>query len=200
MSPMLSPASGLHGQVHGSQRCPPLAISDDFYRPDTPKELHLTRSSACYQELQRIGEEAYGQVYLAHDRSTGVKVALKKLPLFRMSKTEPDKRIREGVTITTLREISHLFKVDHENVVKLIEVVYGAQTRAGLLRYALRIAQQLDCLAGIVTRQSTALRVRTGMNSCSMESVCTRKTCTLAWTRLLPESQALAQLHVTVSL
>jgi serine/threonine protein kinase len=92
----------------------------------------MTRSSTCYREIRQIGEGAYGTVFLAEDLETRRIVALKKLPFFRPSKSNPGQQIREGVTITTLREISHLFKVEHENVVTLIEVLYGARPNQDL--------------------------------------------------------------------
>ena len=107
-------------------RCAPLAISDEFYRRDTPAECRMTRSAEHYRELRKVGEGAYGQVYLAEDKSTGTMVALKKLSFWR--DVDGGGKERDGVGITTLREISHLFKVKHENIVRLLEVVHGAHS------------------------------------------------------------------------
>lgn len=80
----------------------------------------MSRSRTAYREERQVGQGAYGSVFLAEDNVTRRKVALKRIDL-------NDKNGENcGVTITTLREISHLFKVQHENVVNLIEVVHGA--------------------------------------------------------------------------
>ncbi|EDW48163.1 GM21710 [Drosophila sechellia] len=69
-----------------------------------------------YQELNIIGEGAYGTVYRARDVVTGNIVALKKV---RISLNE------NGVPMSTLREISLLKQLNasnHANIVKLYEV------------------------------------------------------------------------------
>ncbi|CAJ1355812.1 unnamed protein product [Effrenium voratum] len=66
---------------------------------------------------QRIGEGTYGKVYLAVDRDTRTAYALKKIPV----QTEDG----EGVPATAIREVSLLKQCDHENVIKLWEVLSG---------------------------------------------------------------------------
>lgn len=84
----------------------------------------MCRSRSAYSEKKQVGEGAYGSVFLAYDKVTNRKVALKRINLI-------DKNGENGgVTITTLREITHLFKVKHENVVELIEVVHGVPSAA----------------------------------------------------------------------
>jgi serine/threonine protein kinase len=63
---------------------------------------------------ETIGEGAYGVVYKALDRSTSKFVALKKIRV----ETEFD-----GISPSTLREITLLMQMNHENVVKLENVV-----------------------------------------------------------------------------
>eukprot|EP01031_Cornospumella_fuschlensis_P028939 gene28939-34928_t len=64
---------------------------------------------------QTIGEGAYGVVYKAIDRVHNKLVALKKIRV----QTEGD----IGISSSTLREITLLMQLDHENVVKLENVV-----------------------------------------------------------------------------
>ncbi|CAG0892002.1 unnamed protein product [Cyprideis torosa] len=75
------------------------------------KELFTDPS--CYEELDVIGNGAYGTVYKARDLiHPGQYVALKKV---RVPLTE------EGVPVSTLREISmlrRLEKFDHPNIVR----------------------------------------------------------------------------------
>ncbi|GAB4835324.1 Cyclin-dependent kinase C-2 [Ancistrocladus abbreviatus] len=86
-----------------------------------PGQLNLTestpwgsRSVDCFQKLEQVGEGTYGQVYMARETQTGEIVALKKI---RMDNE------REGFPITAIREIKILKKLQHENVLKLKEIV-----------------------------------------------------------------------------
>jgi serine/threonine protein kinase len=88
--------------------------------------MRLTRPKNCYRLTKQVGQGAYGSVFQGEDVRSGEKVALKRIDL------RDQKGENQGVTITTLREISHLFRVQHENVVKLKEVVYGVDS--GLVR------------------------------------------------------------------
>ncbi|XP_057830855.1 cyclin-dependent kinase C-2 isoform X2 [Cryptomeria japonica] len=73
-----------------------------------------SRSIACFEKLEQIGEGTYGQVYMAKEIKTGEVVALKKI---RMDNE------REGFPITAIREIKILKKLKHDNVIKLKEIV-----------------------------------------------------------------------------
>ncbi|CAK8671064.1 unnamed protein product [Clavelina lepadiformis] len=74
------------------------------------------RSVTCFEKLNRIGEGTYGIVYRARDCESDEIVALKKV------RTEDEK---EGISISSLREITLLLNLKHENVVELKEVVVG---------------------------------------------------------------------------
>ncbi|XP_064077104.1 uncharacterized protein LOC135194850 [Macrobrachium nipponense] len=69
-----------------------------------------------YEKIEKIGEGTYGVVYKAQDRITRRIVALKKIRL----ENEVD-----GVPSTALREITLLKELDHENIVRLVDVVHG---------------------------------------------------------------------------
>ncbi|KAL3835002.1 hypothetical protein ACJIZ3_009738 [Penstemon smallii] len=73
-----------------------------------------SRSVDCFEKLELIGEGTYGQVYMAREKETGEIVALKKI---RMDNE------KEGFPITAIREIKILKKLQHENVIKLKEIV-----------------------------------------------------------------------------
>lgn len=68
-----------------------------------------------YERKEKIGEGTYGIVFKARDTTTGQLVALKQIRL----ETED-----EGVPSTTIREISALRELKHENVVRLLEIAY----------------------------------------------------------------------------
>jgi len=69
-----------------------------------------------YQVISKLGEGAYGKVYLAEDlKNKNAKVAIKQL--------KPSS-VEEGVSISTLREISLLKELNHVNIVKLMDVVH----------------------------------------------------------------------------
>ncbi|KAK1391971.1 Protein kinase domain-containing protein [Heracleum sosnowskyi] len=73
-----------------------------------------SRNIDCFEKLEQIGEGTYGQVYMARDIKTGEIVALKKI---RMDNE------KEGFPITAIREIKILKKLQHENVIRLKEIV-----------------------------------------------------------------------------
>lgn len=72
-----------------------------------------------YEEISVIGNGAYGTVYKGYDLKTNIIVAMKRI---RIQITQ------EGLPISTIREIAylrHLEKYDHENIVKLLDVING---------------------------------------------------------------------------
>lgn len=70
-----------------------------------------------FEKLNRIGEGTYGIVYRARDTRTNEIVALKKV---RMVKE------KDGIPISSLREITLLLRLRHPNIVELKEVVVGS--------------------------------------------------------------------------
>ena len=83
-----------------------------------PQEAILgnSRSVAEFEKLNRIGEGTYGVVYRAKDTVSGEIVALKKV---RMDKE------KDGLPISSLREINLLLQISDVNVVKLFEIAVG---------------------------------------------------------------------------
>ncbi|KAJ2805339.1 Cyclin-dependent kinase catalytic subunit, partial [Coemansia furcata] len=73
--------------------------------------------SERYLKLDKVGEGTYGVVYKARDLQTGKIVAMKKIRL------EGDD---EGVPSTAIREISLLKELQHDNIVRLLDIVYNA--------------------------------------------------------------------------
>jgi len=69
-----------------------------------------------YQKISRIGEGTYGIVYSARNKETGEIVALKKI---RMEKE------KDGLPISSLREIALLKSLQHENIINVKDVVVG---------------------------------------------------------------------------
>ncbi|KAJ9522877.1 hypothetical protein QJQ45_023668 [Haematococcus lacustris] len=75
-------------------------------------------SVAGYEKLHRAGEGTYGVCYKAKDRATGEVVALKKV---RMD------RARDGIPLTSIREVRVLQECRHPNIVTLHKVVTGSK-------------------------------------------------------------------------
>lgn len=69
-----------------------------------------------FEKLNRIGEGTYGIVYRARDTKSNEIVALKKV---RMDQE------KDGLPVSGLREIEILMSCNHENIVRLNEVVVG---------------------------------------------------------------------------
>eukprot|EP00898_Chlorokybus_atmophyticus_P008723 jgi/Chlat1/8852/Chrsp91S08186 len=78
-----------------------------------------SRSVDVFEKLEQIGEGTYGQVYMAREKATGDIVALKKV---RMDNE------KEGFPITAIREIKILKSLQHENVIRLKEIVTGSSS------------------------------------------------------------------------
>lgn len=68
------------------------------------------------QRLNHIEEGSYGIVFRARCKTTGAVVAIKKLKM--------DKE-KNGFPITSLREIQTLMVANHENIVRVREIVVG---------------------------------------------------------------------------
>ena len=66
-----------------------------------------------YSVVGRIGEGAHGIVMKARHKCSGQTVALKKIPV---------KRLEDGISETTIREIRALQQLDSEYVVRLYDV------------------------------------------------------------------------------
>ncbi|XP_077423653.1 cyclin-dependent kinase 10 isoform X3 [Vanacampus margaritifer] len=81
------------------------------------------RSVRSFEKLNRIGEGTYGIVYRARDTKSDEIVALKKV---RMDKE------KDGIPISSLREITLLLRLRHPNIVELKEVVVGSHLERDL--------------------------------------------------------------------
>ena len=84
--------------------------------PQHPDFLGNARSVYNFERLNVIGQGTYGVVYRARDKESGAIVALKKLRM---------EREKEGMPLTSLREITLLKACTHPNVVELREIVVG---------------------------------------------------------------------------
>ncbi|ANQ06688.1 Cdc2-related protein kinase 1 [Plasmodium coatneyi] len=80
--------------------------------------LHGCRSVKNYRKLNKISEGTYGAVFRAQNKKTKKIVALKQLKNFSSMR-------HEGFAITSLREISILLQLYHENILSVKEVVIG---------------------------------------------------------------------------
>jgi len=76
---------------------------------------HMTRTLAHYERTEQIGEGTYGQVYRGVCRDTGRPVALKKMRIQHGSAM--------GMPLQFIREIKILKRLQHPNLLQMIEVV-----------------------------------------------------------------------------
>ncbi|XP_001947810.2 cyclin-dependent kinase 4 [Acyrthosiphon pisum] len=85
-----------------------------------PAMSSMLQEKENYEELNQIGNGAYGTVYKGRDLvNKGKFVAMKKIKI---------PLAQDGVPMTTLREIALLKQLDqqqHPNIVKLLDVVHG---------------------------------------------------------------------------
>lgn len=113
-----SPRIAIRGQASSSNSV------DSIRQPTLPLRnvksrhppLESCRSVYCYERLNHIEEGSYGIVFRARCKTTGAIVALKKLKM--------DKE-KNGFPITSLREIQTLMVANHENIVRVREIVVG---------------------------------------------------------------------------
>ncbi|XP_063267097.1 LOW QUALITY PROTEIN: cyclin-dependent kinase 10 [Prinia subflava] len=89
---------------------------EGFFEVPAADRLGRCRSVKEFEKLNRIGEGTYGIVYRARDTLTDETVALKKV---RMDNE------KDGMPISSLREITLLLQLQHPNIVELKEVVVG---------------------------------------------------------------------------
>ena len=99
---------------------PPEAPSPEPIKP-SPIKIYYPAIDGCrsvdeFECLNRIEEGTYGVVYRARDKKSDEVVALKRLKM---------EREKEGFPITSLREVSTLLKSQHENIVRVREIVVG---------------------------------------------------------------------------
>lgn len=107
--------------------------------------------SAVVGNLTSIGEGAYGVVYKARDTVTGRFVALKKIKL----ENEAD-----GISSSTLREITLLMQLNHENIVKLENVIFERERMClifELLEVDLR--RYLDQMQGLMEEEEVRVSI-----------------------------------------
>ncbi|KAI8374191.1 kinase-like domain-containing protein [Radiomyces spectabilis] len=71
-----------------------------------------------FEKLNRVGEGTYGVVYRVKDSRSGKVVALKKIRM---------ERETDGVPISSLREISILKRMRHQNIVNVTDVAVGGK-------------------------------------------------------------------------
>ena len=69
-----------------------------------------------YEKLEKLGEGTYGVVSKARNKKTDEVVALKKIRL---------EQEDEGIPSTAIREIALLKELQHDNIVRLHDVVHG---------------------------------------------------------------------------
>jgi cyclin-dependent kinase 10 len=78
--------------------------------------VYFKRDVNEYEKLNRVGEGTYGVVYRARDLKSNEIVALKRVRM------EEEK---DGLPVSSLREINLLLNLRHKNIVELKEVVVG---------------------------------------------------------------------------
>ncbi|UZJ51047.1 hypothetical protein CBS101457_000367 [Exobasidium rhododendri] len=105
-------STSMNNLTHSSSRPLPPPVPPRSWHPD----IQGCRSIQKYERLNHIEEGSYGVVFRAREKSTGEIVALKKLKM--------DKE-KNGFPITSLREIRTLMEANHENVVRVREIVVG---------------------------------------------------------------------------
>ena len=79
-------------------------------------QLGQCRHVGEYEKLNRVGQGTYGIVYRARDSKSGEILALKRMRV---------EKLREGIGISSIREINLLRSLKHPNIVQFREVAVG---------------------------------------------------------------------------
>lgn len=111
-----------------------------------PRSSHPTNYGGDDSRMISIGEGAYGVVYKARDTLTNRFVALKKLKI---------ENENDGISSSTLREVTNLMQLTHENIVKLENVTFDKERMClifELLEVDLR--KYLDLLHGYLSEDT----------------------------------------------
>mmetsp|Transcript_28270 Transcript_28270/g.34928 ORF Transcript_28270/g.34928 Transcript_28270/m.34928 type:complete len:454 (-) Transcript_28270:550-1911(-) len=86
----------------------------EMTRRVTIRKPTVLRDVECYTKQYKVGQGTYGSVFVGEDKKTKEIVALKRI------NTEMEEN---GFPITALREVKILKALNHENVIKLKEIV-----------------------------------------------------------------------------
>ena len=103
----------------------------------------LCRSVSDFSKGDKLGEGTYGSVYTAIDKASGQRVALKRVKL------TGEGFEREGMPLTSLREISLLRQLQHPNIISLLDVVVGSRADSVFLVFefcAFDLARVIDTM------------------------------------------------------
>ncbi|KAJ3280607.1 Cdc2- kinase [Rhizoclosmatium sp. JEL0117] len=96
---------------------PGALLSVSLSRTSVPTEFFgRSKSVRRFTKVGRVGEGTYGVVYAAKNTETNEKVALKRI---RFAGEQ------DGFPLAALREIQLLKAIDHDNIVRVLEVVVG---------------------------------------------------------------------------
>ena len=91
----------------------------------------MSSQESRYRKMEQLGEGTYGVVYKAFDTQAKETVAIKKI---RLEQNDQSLQEDEGIPATTLREISILRQLQHENIVALRDVILSSdQTKISLV-------------------------------------------------------------------
>lgn len=131
-----------------------------------PRASHPTNYGGDDSRMISIGEGAYGVVYKARDTLTNRFVALKKLKI---------ENENDGISSSTLREVTNLMQLSHENIVKLENVTFDKERMClifELLEVDLR--KYLDLLHGYLsedTVRSFSAQLMSGLAYCHSNGI-----------------------------
>jgi len=93
-----------------------------------------------FKRIGKLGEGTFGIVYKAINTETGQTVALKRI------RVESE---NEGVPCTAMREISLLKELEHDNIVKLYEIIHEPDKLTLVFEYCdLDLKKYLDLYKG----------------------------------------------------
>ncbi|GMT03928.1 hypothetical protein PENTCL1PPCAC_26102 [Pristionchus entomophagus] len=105
---------------------------------------------SCYEILKKVGQGTFGEVFKARCRTTGRKVALKRILL----ENELD-----GFPITALREVKMLQQLKHQHITELLDICSSrsANSKKGIAKFYLVFTFCDHDLAGLLSNKKMQL-------------------------------------------
>ena len=92
----------------------------DSYRKQVPLKDWPSRSADLYSKIDQVGEGTFGKVYKAEYRDPSNKTGKPEIVALKKILMDNEK---EGFPITAIREIMILKRLNHKNILRLIEIV-----------------------------------------------------------------------------
>ena len=132
-------------------------VAPSIFQPPAGIQQNYGHATTGVDGGDTIGAGSYGVVYKARDLRTGEDVALKKIRNFGNDESTGP----EGLSSSTLREITFLRLLKHENIVQLLDVLMDAERVALIFELAdMDLKKYLDSVGSPLPRNLVRVSIK----------------------------------------